>query len=646
MLSQEQLEHLYHHLEKPFFSHRTGFENGISLDTMQKVTDIKNNADKMNFTDWKKWYEENKNNFAVIFSGLTTYSVPKSIIHNIVNDLDMFNPHKKPSYGYSQQDGELLKYIIANDIDMSDIKKIYDEMGMNFIFAVSLLKETANEETPRLQHISKEILEFFLIKTLEDFSKHSNFSLSDSRVSAILSFNDEEFLKTIFQDDKIVVPFSFNSKQKEDIRTILINNKFLSDDFKNEMFNAECNWFKLTYFTKEMAEEIYQSSVETYTDAYDKKRNAPKINMEREYKNAQNMIYTLLLKRALPEPLQYDLALRITSREDRKMDVYAMELYKRTDSERVLATALNLKSKTKETAYQNPNMPAGLIRERIETFCKKMQNLINKNQREKIPDIWDEHISKGLYSTCIEDKYYDLLMQERGYSTHMAIVLSDYTPQHIKDKIYKFLSTTYDMCKLPYDYQPRIKVSMDMMNYCDKESVPPKFKEMLKEYFKYIGPFTTSHSFFENSSIEHYHMTRAKEILSYIVNKSEKEDLLKLISFCEKSAGDCLVNKKQETILDQEKNIFKYMYLYLSEELKDREEIEKYKLTKDPSVLSKDNLENYIFKLQSEIKYDKNCCDYYLAIAEKGDEMYNLLIELEKREREEELKKEATEPEK
>ena len=37
MLSQEQLEYLFQYLEKPFYGNRFGFEDGIHLDTMNKV---------------------------------------------------------------------------------------------------------------------------------------------------------------------------------------------------------------------------------------------------------------------------------------------------------------------------------------------------------------------------------------------------------------------------------------------------------------------------------------------------------------------------------------------------------------------------------------------------------------------------------
>lgn len=641
MLTQSQLEYLFQYLEKPFYGNRLGFEDGISLDTMNKVIEIKNNAENMNNLEWIHWYNENEKNFPVIYSALTTCLVPKNIVHKIVDKLDALDLIKAPSAGISQTDNALLKLIVANDIDTSYLEKIYNAMGMNFIFALSLDSESSSYAKPYIDKISNKTMQFLVNKTLEDFSKHSHFSLSYSRISALLAIKDESYLKTIFKGEKIDFPFEFDARGAEEIRTILINNKHLSDEFKNEMFSAGCNWLKLKYFTPEMAEEIYQSSVETYTDTYDKKTGVPKIDMSREYNNAQSMIDTLLHYDALTEPMQYDLAQRIISRESRRMDTYANELYEKTTSERVLATAVCLKSKTKESAYNNPHMPKGLIQERVEDLCKKMRNYIVKDKKEKIPDVWDDHISSGLYKTDIDKKHYDMLFWHQSFNTRMAIVLSDYTPKEIKDEIYEFLTETTDKDKLPYGYQPRIKVSMEMMNFCDKYKIDPNIKEQLKDYFKVIGPFTTSHSFYEKSGISHYHMQKANWILDELVTHGNKNDVHLLLKYCEKSAGDCLAINKQDTIPDQEKNIYKFLYLSLNQRIKDREEIEKYEETKDPKTFKTlDSLEWYLLNFKKEIIYDKTCSEYYTAIYQKGEEAYNLLMELEAREKEKEKEEE------
>lgn len=639
MLTQQQMQHLYEYLEKPFFGNKVGFEEGISKDTLNEILYIKNNANNFNNQEWSVWYDKNKDNYAVVFSALTTYTVPDNIVHKIVNNLDMFNPVKKPAYNITSQDRILLRYIVANKINQSDLEKIYSEIGMNFISAVSL--DTAlSKNSSYINHISNETMKFFTLKTLEDFSKHKTYHISSSRLSALQRIKDESFLRKIFTKDKIDIPFSFDDKTAEIIKTELINNKFLSDDFKNELFNSGCNWMRLQYFTPEMTKEIYESCVETYSEAYDKTRHQIKFNMEKQYNTVQEIIGKLIREKLLPEPLQYDLALRIISKESKKMDFYAESLYERTTSARVLETATKLKSKSKEIAYKNPNMPKQIIQDRIETLCDKMKKFIEKDKREKIPNIWDEHISNGLYNTSIQDEYYDFLIKEQGFDTHMAIVLSDYTPKHIKDNIYKYLSTTYDAEKLPRDYQPRVKASMDMMNFCDEKNINNNVKEKFKDYFKVIGPFTTAHSFYEESGVSHYHMYRANGILVDIVDNLNRDELNQIINFCKNQAGDNLKKNKQDTVLDKERNIFKYLYLSLSDKLKYKENIEEYESTKDPSVFNNLNtLQSYMYNIKREFN-DKNCCEYYMTIYEKGQEYYNLLIELEKREKEKEREEE------
>ena len=152
----------------------------------------------------------------------------------------------------------------------------------------------------------------------------------------------------------------------ENIRTELINNPYLSDDFKNELFNAGCNWLRLNVnaFTPEIIEEVYGSCIDTYTELYNKTTQKPKMGWDMTYRESQDMISKLIHSEKFPESMQVDLAMRIVDRESKKMDFYVQELFQHTKSENVLKMVDKLKSKDREYAYANPHMPSDILTKR------------------------------------------------------------------------------------------------------------------------------------------------------------------------------------------------------------------------------------------------------------------------------------------
>lgn len=182
----------------------------------------------------------------------------------------------------------------------------------------------------------------------------------------------EEFLKN---------PYSLLT---EDKLTAILNNIYISDEFRNKIFEGTEYGIEdvgyvlenLKIFTKEMAEAIYASATETL-DIID----AEKVGGFGTFYGAERQILHLYQSGALTEDMQLDYINRKINMQShgKTMDDTIEQILRETKNPTILTTALQLKCKTKQTAYFNENMPTEILEKEFKKLIKKIQKMIDKD---------------------------------------------------------------------------------------------------------------------------------------------------------------------------------------------------------------------------------------------------------------------------
>lgn len=646
MINQKQLDKLHKNLLQNNCITRTDMGEEIKLDDVKKVVCITQDAKSMSVENWNDWYNENKDNFPILMTGLSTHLIPKQITRQMINNLDMFT---KSYLRGCLKDENLLKMIITNDVYLSDLEKVADKMGNDFVYVLEFYSKSIEKDNEYLDAIPEKTKMFIAEKSIEAFH-FAGKPYSNSTIQILNFIKDEKELRKLFVGDEIRIPLPLTDVQMENIRTELINNPYLSDDFKNELFNAGCNWLRLNTnaFTPEIIEEVYDSCIDIYTELYNKTTQKPKMGWDMTYRESQDMISKLIHSEKFPESMQVDLAMRITDRESKKMDFYVQELFQYTKSENVLKVVDKLKSKDKEYAYANPHMPSDILAKRTNDFCAKMTKLLNKGTPEKIPFIWDSHIETGIKNARINDEHYKMLMANGKPLSQMAMATSSMTPEYIKKEFLNYLNIV-DERDLPEDYQPRVKVVLETLSFAEEENLNDFTKSQIIAYLDRIGPHTQKSNFSSDEGRNHYQVGKAIKEIDDMCEQVPRDDVVKLIDFCKEKAGKALTDKKDDTVKAKEQNVYKYFYLALSNSLKHIETMKEYSKTKNVTILSDRELMDTYKSKRDEFVFCKNCVDCYLLLANEGEVMLNLIEEIDKRDKEkkeamiEKLKKEVEE---
>lgn len=633
MLNDKEMNRLHKEIFRDHHIIRTGVDINVDINIIKEIKQVTDTAKTMSKSDWEKWYDRNKDSFPVLLAGLQTHLVPKSVTKQIINNFDMFkNPYRR---GCVIEDERLLQAVIANDIHLYDLENVASKMDKDFIYVLEFYSKNIENNKKYLESIPEDVKIFIAKKALKEFSV-AGIPYSNSTIQILNFIQDESALRKIFFEDKIELPISFTNTQAENVRTELINNTYLSNEFKDEMFSAGCHWLRLKAdsFTPNMISEIYESCIDTYTELYDKTTKRPKRGWEFTYRESQDMISKLLKSGKMPESMQVDLAMRIIGKENKKMDYDLQELFQQTKSENILKMAENIKSKDKNYAYENPHMPKDILEKRANNLCEKMTKFLVKGTPEKIPTIWDDYIQLTLMRTKIEDEHYKMLIANGQPLSQIAIATSEFTPEYIKKDFLTFLNVA-DEREFPKTYQPQVKTALEVLDFIKKENLE-EMRPFVAKYFNKIGPFTSEINFSNNNGRGHYQVGRAIELIDNMCKITSRENIEKLIEFCRIKAGDAFITPKEETYKDKEKNIYKFFFHTLNTSLKYTEILKEYEKTKDASILPDDILQNILWTTKRKAINETDCVQYYLTLAEDGEEILNLIDEAKKREYEKE----------
>ena len=252
-------------------------------------------------------------------------------------------------------------------------------------------------------------------------------------LSFLLYTNDKEFINNVLEENSDFEPF----------RDTLVNNLFLSDEERNEIFDLGCNRKEVDRPTGYMISNMYRESVEAYFESdYNLATTiAEKRMLQDAHFNGGMFIQRMLQKGFLNDAMQIDLINRFTELKERSQNSILAELLKTTKNEMVFKTAeIGIVSKDKELIFANPNCPKDILYRRTYALIKKIENAL-KNKKP-ISDNWVNQIATMLDKIYLSPDYEAVLLSVYGKKLHKNLACSPYTNIETLERIETEASTS------------------------------------------------------------------------------------------------------------------------------------------------------------------------------------------------------------
>lgn len=182
-----------------------------------------------------------------------------------------------------------------------------------------------------------------------------------------------------------------HTPDKENIRTQAIQNEFISDDLRKEIYQQgiDPKVVNMSFLPKEIFDEIYESIINAFDSEkinianYDKVRYDVSDEEFNAYVDAKNKIHQLIQTKALSPEREYELFLILKSHKMTKHNEIMYAILSSTTNPKILMEADEVKSSAdRAVAYQNENMPQEKLDKKIEDILR----IAKKNYEKK--GIW------------------------------------------------------------------------------------------------------------------------------------------------------------------------------------------------------------------------------------------------------------------
>ena len=421
----------------------------FSPEAVKKIEEINKEREKGSFSPKKQReiYEKNKYDFPVLSKLISLPEFSSDIASVMIDDIEKFYQKNKDKeahtdfliyraietkegiYDYPNIINALLTKKDA--VSKSDFNRLCSFAGSGtapitkmFKFSTLILNNNSYFSEDYPENILEWALEFAFDNKLFNDAKHGFLNV------LLISIKNEEFLKEFVLEHSVPPYFV----------TYLINNKNLTDEFKEDlMMNKEFSFKDLEYIPKNYLQNIYDSVSEGFLEL----QNNNSRDAVKDYMTSREVLYTLLRGNFLTESMEYDFAMKLLSLNDRSEDYLATDFFKKAKNPHTLENAEKIKSaKVKQVAYENENMPVEVLQKRTDSLIKKIEKLIEKNDCNKISEIWlDTYLPNYLNRISIPAEKYKLFFkndlrffQLNKYLT-TTIVSSSTTPSEVLEKI-------------------------------------------------------------------------------------------------------------------------------------------------------------------------------------------------------------------
>ena len=521
LLTKEEYLKAYDYMNPPRETFgRATFKDNFDIKAMVVINDIEEHAKEFNNAKWAFIANEFKDNHDVMLAALKSGCVPTDIVHSILENTKMVKENITTYYNISQEDIRIVASAMYNDISQSDLETIYKYLGKQMIsmhgFNTSYSKECNDRINPNAMN-------FMAITLAKNYDPPVRAYYHDSDGLAVITFvKDENVIKEICNLPDV----------HEDVRAMCINNPYISDELRDEIFQIGCNVELLTKFTPSILDEVYRSAIESLESGFE----ATEKELRSAHFMSKSFLYDLVTKHVLTEAMEIDLANIVLSQADTSMDNLRHQIFYCTKSPKVLELAEKIKGKDKLTAYENEYMPETMLRARTDKMLKTIKKNIETNNRRKTPDVWFEYLRKYVHRLELSSADYEMLLNENDSHLIVAIATSPKTPKDVlesiiqKQEVNRYIS-------------PRVAVAARMNIEC--KELPDNIKEHMMKFCKEIHPHSYELEKYmenislaeKNNNIRTSNLTYATQSLEAIVREADDDILKKVFDIIETNRG-------------------------------------------------------------------------------------------------------------
>lgn len=372
------------------------------------IEDIAKNGVTYQLDKWFKIYEKYTEIEPVIIALCKQECCPNVIINQIIKKLEI--KHSEPHILHS-----LLSRNNLTDTQISDIiafKKYeigrffpkYHSSFSNREWKMPFCEDTTNQ-------IVKKMYE-------QDGTKMDT--------AYLLYTNDKNFINEILEEHKDYEPF----------RDALVNNFYLSDSERNEIFDLGCNRKEVERPTGYMISTMYRECVEAYFENdYNTVDNlTEKRILTNAYYEGFTFIQQMLRKGFFNDAMQMDLMYRLSKLRIRSQNPIVAELLRIAKVEAVFQIAeTGIVSKDKEYMYNNKNCPTDILYRKTYELIKKIDKALKNST--SISDNWCTQLSNILGRISLTSDYESVLLKIPGKKLHKSLACSPLTSIETLEKI-------------------------------------------------------------------------------------------------------------------------------------------------------------------------------------------------------------------
>ena len=356
-------------------------------------------------------------------------------------------------------------------------------------------------------------------------------------LSCIRYIQDIDFLSDLMND------FS-STAASELIAASIIDNVFLDHndpkikDFLLEIL-GDCNICILNTYPKCIAQEIsliaYYPLVNFLDDTCKLTQwglvEHPTTKVPIEPNKLKQIIEDISSRDLLDPAVQTDLAHRIAKGKSKTEDYFAITFFSNISNPDLLPLIDELCSHNKIKVYENnPHIPPEMAIKRAEEFCKKIDNLIFKNQERKISDNWYHYIFQMAKKTTLSDMCYNTILNSFNRINFVSdIATLPTTPESVIDAIISFCDN--DENKKQYSYLDKTRMIAKVNKFTKTgefdETIATALYRAINSSFFYLKEDSSIKEFLKGSiyyniqgihSLYKYHPKQAK-ILEDCFNK-------------------------------------------------------------------------------------------------------------------------------
>lgn len=375
------------------------------------ILDIKNNGESYDLNKWEDLFNRYNTIDPIVLAICHHKNCPDLVIDKVIENVAI----NKTAAGMDIN--AIISAILKRDIlSQTQIDNIVNKYNVINLFPATFHR-VANEvyERPFNEDITNKV-----IKSLYDKDG------AKMNTAVLLYLSDRELLDKIIRENI----------NNESIRDIVVNNLYLTENERNQVFDFGCDRTEIGHPTKYMLENMYRESVEAYFENDFKTAETVEERkiLEDAYYKGFSFLQYMIRNNMITSDMEIDLINRFANLKERAQNGVLGELLKNTKNDQVFLIAeKSIVSKDKECIYTNVNCPQGVIYRKAYGLMLKIDRALLHNK--PISDSWTQSLSNMMNRVNLTPDYEDVFLRVRDKSLHKPLACAPFTSIETLEKI-------------------------------------------------------------------------------------------------------------------------------------------------------------------------------------------------------------------